>query len=289
MYHAHVIGTLAALAARYRGPVIWNIRQGLDDPSALSRSTRVALRAGAMIRSRADAMIFNSVRALEQHVARGYSHGGVVIANGLDLPQAAARSRSPAPIIGMAAHFHPKKDYGNYFAACARVSAAFPEARFVAAGRGVDGANPELAAALAASGVPADRVSLLGDLDEMSGFYRSLDILVLSSRTEGFPNVLVEAMSFGVPCVSTDVGDAAIAVGDTGRIVPPRDSAALAQAVQGLLSLPADAYAQLSAAARRRVEDHYSIDGVAAQYDAFIEECIVRAADRRGAGARGHN
>lgn len=47
----------------------------------------------------------------------------------------------------------------------------------------------------------------------MPEFYQSIDLLVLSSRTEGFPNVIAEAMSFGKPIVTTDVGDAAAVAG----------------------------------------------------------------------------
>jgi glycosyltransferase involved in cell wall biosynthesis len=87
-----------------------------------------------------------------------------------------------------------------------------------------------------------------------------------SSYGEGFPNVLGEAMACGAPCVTTDVGDSALVVGDAGRVVKPNDPEALAGAINDLLSLPASARQQLGAAARARIEAHFSLASVARQY-----------------------
>lgn len=69
----------------------------------------------------------------------------------------------------------------------------------------------------------------------------AMDIYCLHSRTEGFPNGLGEAMTMGLPCVTTDVGDAALLLSDTGVIVPKEDSAALAQGLKRLLEMTSEA------------------------------------------------
>jgi glycosyltransferase involved in cell wall biosynthesis len=89
---------------------------------------------------------------------------------------------------------------------------------------------------------------------------------------EGFPNVVAEAMACGVPCTVTDVGDAAFLVADTGRVVPLRDPAALAEAWMALVRSGAAYRQRLGEAARRRVVDNFSIENTVNAYEALYSE-----------------
>lgn len=91
---------------------------------------------------------------------------------------------------------------------------------------------------------------------------------------EAFPNVLGEAMACGVPCVTTDVGDSARIVGDTGRIVPPGDANALADAWQDLVSMGASERRRLGREARRRVRMRFSLEAIGSQYEALYESLV---------------
>ena len=99
-----------------------------------------------------------------------------------------------------------------------------------------------------------------------------------SAFGEGLPLVLAEAMACGIPCVATDSGDAAVIVGDTGRIVPPRNPAALAAAWQQILASTADARRMLGERARARVREHYDLAGVVARYETLYREVAERSA-----------
>ncbi|WP_165356471.1 glycosyltransferase [Sphingosinicella sp. BN140058] len=279
MYHAHLAGTLAALVGGYRGPVIWNVRTSLDEPAALAPGTRLAIFLARMFRWRCDGTIFNSRRSCEQHVGIGYGRNPGVISNGVEPVASLPPPAWPPRRIGIVARFHPHKDYPTFLRAAARILADRPDATIVAAGAGVSLDNSAFAEAVRAAGLPADRLELHDELQDLSALYESLDLMVLSSRIEAFPNVLIEAMSRGVPCVTTDVGDAAEIVQGSGCVVAPRDANALAEAILRMLRLSRDEYLHRRAAAAEKVSSQYSIGAAAREYARFIRACVeMRAA-----------
>jgi glycosyltransferase involved in cell wall biosynthesis len=114
---------------------------------------------------------------------------------------------------------------------------------------------------------------LLGLRNDMPELMAALDVLASSSSYgEAFPNVLGEAMACGVPCAVTDVGDSAYIVGDTGHVVASGDMTGLAQALAGILQLPAAERLALSEAARSRVATHFEIGHITRQYEAFYTD-----------------
>lgn len=115
-----------------------------------------------------------------------------------------------------------------------------PDARLMLLGQG---GNEAALRALASDLGIADRVIFAGFHADPSPFYATADLFVLSSDHEGFGNVIVEALSFGLPVVSTDCpsGPAEILEGGRfGRLVPVGDSAALARVMEDALDAPVD-------------------------------------------------
>jgi glycosyltransferase involved in cell wall biosynthesis len=103
----------------------------------------------------------------------------------------------------------------------------------------------------------------------------ALDIATLSSAWgEAFPLVIGEAMACGVPCVVTDVGDSAYLVGDTGRVVRPRDPEELAAGWEALVELGPDGRRLLGGAARARIEQHFSLPRIAAEYASLYRRML---------------
>lgn len=137
--------------------------------------------------------------------------------------------------------------------------------------------------ALAASLGLTERVRFHGEVDdaELPGWYQRAHLFVLpaNARAEAFGTVLLEAMASGLPCVTTEVGTGTSWVvqdGVCGRVVPPRDPSALAQAIRELLSDPARLEA-MRVAARQRVEAEFTQARMIARVEAVYQSLEGRA------------
>ena len=141
-----------------------------------------------------------------------------------------------------------------------------PDARFVLCGEGAVASNADLAAMLRRVAIES-KVLLLGPRQDIHRVTAALDVAVSSSAFgEGYPNAVAEALASGVPCAVTDVGHSEALVGDAGRVVEPRDPAALAGAISSLLALTRDERVALGVQGRKRIEAEASLDVVAAGY-----------------------
>lgn len=155
-------------------------------------------------------------------------------------------------VVVIVANLRASKDYPTLFAAAATALAAEPRLRFVSIGQGP--LEAELRRSLAALGLE-DRVTMLGYQEDPAGIVAGADLFTLSSRHEGLPIALLEAMALGVPPVVTAVGgNAEVVTGASdGVLVPPGDPDALAVAYVDLARDPA-ARIRLGTAAATRAE-----------------------------------
>ena len=277
MYHADLVGGLAAKLAG-RPNVVWNVRQTGLDLRDIGRSTRAVVRAcAALSRWLPRRIVCNAHAAIAAHVRVGYvSTRFTIIPNGFDVQHFArdadARQRVRAAwriaegeiAIGMVGRLDPQKDHANFIAMASRVAQELPQARFVLVGRGIP-ADHDLAAAVADAGL-ADRVVLEDQRADIPQVMSALDIFCLSSRAEGFPNVLGEAMASETPSVSTDAGDARMLLGDDALVVPIECAPALAACVLRIARASGSERRRLGAAQRRRIESEFEIAKIWQRY-----------------------
>lgn len=284
MYHADLIGGLAAKLASGI-PVVWNIRYSALDITDLKRTTHWTMKACARGSHWLPTQIVCCAESARQfHMVLGYAtEKMVVIPNGFDLavfkPDSAARFSvryefdipEETPLIGLVANFLARKDHWTFIQAAARLHADLPEVHFLLCGEWVTWDNPELNAWITEAGL-GECCHLLGHRQDIPRLMAALDLATLTSADgEGFSNVIGEAMACGVSCVVTDVGDTALIVGNSGKVVPPRDPPALAQAWRTLLMVRPRERVGMGRAARRRIEEQFSLPVIVDRYQRLYE------------------
>jgi len=278
MYHADLFGGVASKLSR-SVPIVWNVRASRLDAAGVGKRTMLVIRACSRLsRLIPSKIVCCSNASREVHVELGYDATKMItIPNGFDLSQfkpdqGARRSvraelgvRDDALLIGLVARFDPLKGHRLFVEASARLHLTHPQARFVLCGAGVTSENDELSSWIEVAGT-GGVFHLLGYRPDVARLQASLDISTCCSSTEGFPNVVGEAMACGVPCVVTDVGDSAFIVGDTGEVVPSGDSDALAAAWARMIDAGHEKRRDLGLRARQRIEDQFELAGVVNRY-----------------------
>ena len=277
MYHGNLAASVGARIAFGRPAVAWNIRTSMDDPSLIARSTRMVSAFEARISGSVDAIVYNSARSRLQHHDLGYSaRRDIVIPNGFDLDlwghgrEARALARAELGlsdgelVAGYVGRGAPVKDVPTLLRAFAQVRSRLPNVKLICVGRDIEAQRP--------AEVSADGVLFLGQRSDVARLLPAFDVFCLSSRVEAFPNVVGEAMACGIPCVTTDVGDALNIVGNTGWVVPPGAPSDFADALELALCEPSQARARRGLAARERIRAHYGLPAIVSRYAEFYQK-----------------
>lgn len=294
MYHGNLAAQLAAALLPDKIPVLWSIRGAHTDLSAEKLISAATIWLGARFSRHPITVINNSHVSVKQHERElGYSISNAkVIPNGFDTqvfrPDDEARRAFRASIgvdgeallVGLIARYHPVKDHATFLRAASAVRAKFPNVNFLLVGKDVSESNVELMRWVNQAGV-GSVTYLLGIRDDLPQINAALDVACLSSQSEGFPNVLGEAMSCAIPCVSTEVGDSAWIIGNTGLVVPSRRPDCLASAISKLLTMEPEHRRNLGKLARSRIIEQFSLEAAVTQYEAVYEEALMNVGGKK--------
>lgn len=152
-----------------------------------------------------------------------------ILPNSVAIPDSPVQLKTQAERIGYCGNFHSRKGLDIFIEAAQMLITEGNTPRFVLAGRGDDQPYRDQVEALGIS----EHFEFPGE-QQCAAFIRGLDVFILPSRNEGCPNVLLEAMASGVPCIATDVGGIPeiLVDNDNGRMVPAEDAKALASAIR---------------------------------------------------------
>ena len=179
------------------------------------------------------------------------------------------------PVIGYVGRIMPEKDLQTWIRAVATVATRFPQAHFVLVGEGKDDSTLEQLRRLAADLGIAAKTHFIGYRSELLPVYAAFDMFLLTSRREGLPNSILEAMALGLPVVTTDVAGARelVANGCTGYVLPQGDHAGLARALITLAEND-QLRLRLSQSGRERVKRDFSFASRMARIESLYERIL---------------
>jgi sugar transferase (PEP-CTERM/EpsH1 system associated) len=265
---AHLLG---AAAARIAGvPVVVHTKHGRYDIRSWRRA--LGMRAASAMSSMVVPVSEDSAHeALEGVSARKIR----VIHNGVDVAGITPGdrfSRAPGDRVVSVGRLAAVKDYPTLLRAARRVVDALPSFHLDLVGDGPERTALEsLRSELGLDG----HVTFLGERHDVRERLQAADVFVLSSTSEGLSLALLEALASGLPIVATRVGGNAQVVtdGETGRLVPPSDPGALAEALIDVLT-DRPRQSAMGRAARRRAEEHFSLTAVMGRYESLYSELL---------------
>jgi glycosyltransferase involved in cell wall biosynthesis len=178
-------------------------------------------------------------------------------------------------LIGVVGRFDPLKDFNNFVTAASHMAAKRSDVKFVMVGRGNEWSNLTLRSWIEEAGL-LERFKLLGQQTAVGYFLSAMDIFCLSSVNEAFPNVVVEAMAMGLPCVVTRAGDAADILGNDDFVVSVKDSVSLAAALLRMCDLDPVERRMLGDKNAKRVRQVYGIERIKRKYEEVYDEVLSK-------------
>jgi len=272
MYHGNLMAAIAhrMTPGRSHRRLLWNLRASNMDATRYGK----VIRWGAALSGWPDVIIANSEEGASFHTSQGYrARKSQIIPNGIDAqrykPDAAARSAlrrelcvpDDAVVVMHVARVDAMKDHPTYLSAMKIV----PDVIGIMVGSRTD----ELQ-------TPSN-VRGLGLRRDLERLYAMADVVVCSSAFgEGFSNAIAEGMSAGLVPISTDVGDARLIIGDTGRVVAPLDPRALATAVAAEAAAPSWDRAARGLAARARIIERFSLVRAVDTYERLYRSLMAQ-------------
>lgn len=281
MYHSDLIGGLAAKSLGVKN-IVWGIRNTDIRPDHHLGRKAFFKACSYLSYSIPNRIVCVAKQAKVFHTQFGYDENKMlVIPNGFDVTKFAPnRSKRKAlraklninddeVVIGNIGRYLPIKNQVNFIKACILLLQKGFTFKALLAGREVNLDNPEIAEILANSNL-SDSFVFMGEIDNTPEFYNAIDIFCLCSSTEGFPNVLGEAMASENICLTTNAGDAWDILSNNGFRIESTSTVDIAKAIEeNVLNRSIHELKEKGRRARVSVMNNYSIDKIVSQFESL--------------------
>ncbi|MDH4477630.1 MAG: glycosyltransferase, partial [Verrucomicrobiaceae bacterium] len=266
--------------------VIWGIRDSESDAHQWGLLGKASFRLNCLLSPFADQIIANSETGRRWYQNHGFPNDDtrfVVVPNGIDTARFIPKpDLTPQDtVLGIIGRLNPMKDHPTFIRAAALVHQTHPHVRFQIIGDGPANYLAELQTQ--AQNLP---ISFHPACTDPENTYPRLTALISSSAYgEGFSNVLGEALACGTPAIATNVGDAALVLGDTGYLAPPRDPAALAASIRQFLDLPPETRTTLPQRCRQHIEQNFTLPHLHTRTAKVVQASSLHDPVERAAGS----
>ncbi|WP_350657496.1 glycosyltransferase [Psychrobacter sp. S1-30-MNA-CIBAN-0213] len=250
MYHADFLGGLAARSVGIDN-IIWGIRTTDVSQGASKQTVHLSKLCAKLSYYIPDSIVCAAHVSKDYHVGIGYDESKMmVIPNGFDLEALSSTEEdgldirrqfdlSPDDIlIGSVGRFNPVKNQKLFVEVASTLIKDFPDLKFMLVGRDNDSENKELMSWVKQHNL-VDNFRLLGQRNDVPKCLKAMDIFCLHSRTEGFPNVVGEAVLSDTTCVAVNVGDVGVLL-DKESISLSNDALGISNAIKNYLAYPKD-------------------------------------------------
>jgi glycosyltransferase involved in cell wall biosynthesis len=273
------LALLISHTLRNRPFTAWGVRSSELNESQYGGRVKWAMRLEKWLSKFSNRVITNSAAALEEYRTKGYPYSKLEhIPNAISVdrfkPNSAARIQvveelgvsKESFLIGIFARIHPMKDHMTFLKAAKLLVDEGLDVNFLCAGETSEGYSSyesRIRSSATAMGLD-DRVLWIGPRQDPEVLMAACDITTLTSDSgEGFPNSVAESLACGTPCVSTDIGEAKLIIGDYGAAVPRGGSAELAAAWNLMIARSPEAVSADADGARKSIIDRFSPDSIA--------------------------
>lgn len=235
MYHSDFVTSIIKIFF-LNTKIIWNIRNSVYSiKDSLSRWIifKMCSRLSYIV---PNIIISNSKKAMKEHIVSGYKKSKFkIIYNGVDTKVFNIKKKNfiskrikknilnaRKPFIGMVARFDKQKGHSTLIKGLNILNKKNIQFHFFLVGKNINYKNNKLLNLIRKNNIKS-KITLLDQIEDIHNFYPILDLFILSSiNGEGFPNVIIEAMACGIPCIVTNVGDAPYIVKKNGWTIQPQ-------------------------------------------------------------------
>ena len=287
MYHANLVIYLMKFFLGNKISYVWNIRHTPVNLESETFLTSYLIKIKSYLSSQVDKIIYNSNKSKSYHEGIGYSKkNGIVIPNGFDGKIFKISSKIKLKkrkiynigandiVFGHFARFHPMKNHKMFIEVANIISSKIKNCKFLMAGNNINKNNLNLSKLINQYKLK-DKILLIDEISDLHNFYPMLDFFCLtSSWGESFPNVLGEAMACGVTCVSTNIGDSKLIIGNTGKCVIPNNKVVFSNACLDLINCSLKYKSKINYAAREQILKKYNIELIVHEYLKLYKKCI---------------